>query len=179
MATTLDNLQAAFNGESNARAKYMAFAQKADAEGFGQVASLFRAAAAAETIHAASHARVIERTGANAVADIKPAEVKSTAENLAAAIAGESYERDVMYPDFIKQATTDADKAAVASFQYALAAEAEHARMYEEALKDLPNRKGGKRDYWVCQFCGFTLDQAPTDRCPACHSNKEKFLKVN
>lgn len=178
MATTLDNLIAAFNGESNANAKYTAFAQKADAEGFAGVASLFRAAAAAEAIHAAAHLRVIKSLGGSAVADIHPADVKSTAENLKAAIDGESYERDVMYPDFIKVATAEGKKNAVQSFEGAMAAEAEHARMYAQALADLANRKV-KRDYWVCSVCGFTLDNAPTARCPVCNAPAEKFNKIN
>lgn len=103
-AGTLDNLQAAFNGESNARARYLAFAAKAGEEGYGPVASLFRAAARAEQIHAANHAEVIRALGAEPVAVIDVPEVKSTALNLEAAIAGETYERDVMYPAFLEQA---------------------------------------------------------------------------
>src|SRR5512140_22677 len=96
--STLGNLQTAFNGESNARARYLAFAVQADQEGHGPVASLFRAAARAEQIHAANHAAVIKKLGAEPVANIETPVVKSTRENLAAAIEGEVYERDVMYP---------------------------------------------------------------------------------
>jgi len=179
MGTTLENLQAAFNGESNANAKYTAFARKADEEGYTQVASLFRAAAAAEAIHAAAHARVIRRLGAEPKATIETPHVGGTAENLKAAIAGESYERDVMYPEFIKIATADQNKAAVQTFDGALQAEAEHARMYQEALDNLASRKGGKRDYWVCQTCGFTLDTAPAAVCRVCGARKERFTLVN
>ena len=179
MANTLENLQAAYNGESNARAKYLAFAQKADQEGYPQVARLFRAAAEAEAIHAAFHARVITQAGAKPVCDIKPVTPATTAENLKVAIAGESYERDVMYPDFIKQAQAEGNKMALMGFQGALAAEAQHAALYEDALKNLASRKGGQRDYWVCEVCGCTLEQAPADRCPVCKAPKEKFKKVN
>lgn len=179
MASTLENLQAAFNGESNARVKYLAFAQKADADGYCQVASLFRAAAAAEEIHAANHARIITRMGAQPQAVIAPVEPGSTPENLKAAIKGETYERDVMYPQFIELAKQEHNKAAVTSFEDALLAEAEHARMYQGALDDLANWKSGKRDFWICQVCGYTLEKAPTDRCPACGAAKEKFKVVN
>jgi rubrerythrin len=101
---TLENLQAAYNGESNAHAKYTLFAKKADAEGYCQVASLFRAAARAEQIHAQNHARVIRKLGAEPVATIEAHPVKSTRENLQTAIAGETYERDTMYPAFIQEA---------------------------------------------------------------------------
>lgn len=179
MATTLDNLQAAFNGESNARANYLAFAKKADDEGYGQVASLFRAAAAAEEIHAANHARVIKKMGADPKSVIAEPKPLTTRENLQAALKGETYERDVMYPQFITTAKTEANKPAVMTFQDALLAETEHARMYQSALDHLDSWKSGKREFWVCQVCGYTLDQAPADHCPACHSPKEKFKLVN
>src|ERR1019366_4174424 len=98
---TLDNLQAGFNGESNAHARYLAFAEKADQEGYGEVASLFRAAAKAEKVHSANHAVVIKEMGGTAQAKIETPVVKSTKENLEAAIKGESYERDTMYPEFL------------------------------------------------------------------------------
>lgn len=100
--TPLENLQAAYNGESNAHAKYAAFAKKAEEEGYGAVASLFRAASRAEKIHAENHAEVIRSLGAEPVADVKTPEVKTTAENLKAAIAGETFERDVMYPAYLQ-----------------------------------------------------------------------------
>lgn len=137
--TTLENLQAAFNGESNAHTKYLLFATKADEEGYGKVASLFRAAAHAEEIHANNHAEAIKKLGATPTADIVAPEVKTTKENLEAAIAGESYERDTMYPAFIAVARTDNNKDALKSFNYAKTAEAEHAKLYSEALADLEN----------------------------------------
>lgn len=179
MATTLGNLQAAFNGESNARAKYLAFAAKADAEGYGQVASLFRAAAAAEEIHAANHARVIKRMGGEAKAVIAETKPMGTRENLQAALKGETYERDVMYPEFIITAKNEDNKPAVMVFEDALLAEAEHARMYQGALDNLDAWKSGKRDFWVCQVCGYTLDAPPSSACPACNAPKEKFKLVN
>jgi len=176
---TLDNLQTAFNGESNARTKYLAFAKKADEEGYAQVASLFRAAAAAEEIHANNHASVIRKMGANPKADIAPPVPKSTRENLATAIQGETYERDVMYPAFIKEAETENNRQAVIMFGGALAAETEHARLYQQALDNLDQWRAGKRDFWICLVCGFTVAAAPADRCPVCKAPKEKFKIVN
>src|SRR5664279_5699849 len=97
-ATTLDNLQAAFNGESNANARYLAFAKKADEEGYGKVASLFRAAARAEQVHFERHAKVIRQMGGTPLAKIETPVVQSTAQNLKAAVDGETYETTVMYP---------------------------------------------------------------------------------
>lgn len=176
---TIDNLQAAFNGESNAHNRYLAFAAKADEEGYTQVASLFRAAAAAEEIHAAGHARVIRKMGATPTAQIAAPVVKSTRENLLVAIAGEIHERDVMYPDFIRQAEAESNKAALMTFNGALVAEAEHARFYQDALDHLESWRGGKRSFYVCEICGFTLAAEPTDVCQVCHARKEKFKRID
>ena len=174
---TIDDLQAAFNGESNARVKYLAYAKKADEEDYGKVASLIRAAAAAEEVHARNHERVIKRMGGNAQATIAPVDVKSTRDNLAAAIQGEVYERDVMYPGFIKAAAGNRD--ATHTFQDALAGEKEHARLYQQALSNLEQRRGGKQDFWVCPVCGYTTEVAPGADCPVCGAKKEKFKLVN
>ncbi|HEX6878924.1 MAG TPA: rubrerythrin family protein [Terriglobales bacterium] len=175
--TTLKNLMTAFNGESNASAKYAAFAKKADQEGFGRVASLFRAASRAEQIHAANHARVIEKLGGKAVAKIDPVQAGTTAENLRVAIAGEEYERDVMYPDFIKEAESQKNTAAIRTFQWALEAEAEHARMYTYALRHL-NEQRTKTVFYVCAACGYTTDDQDMMRCAVCNAPKEKFERI-
>jgi rubrerythrin len=176
--TTLENLQAAFNGESNARAKYLAYAAKADEDGYGPVASLFRAAAHAEAIHAANHAEVIRKLGGTPEAVIATPPAKTTAENLKDAIAGETYERDVMYPAFLAQARAE-KSVAVKTFHYALKAEAEHARLYAEALADLENRRGAGITYYVCPICGYTSATPEGDHCPICATPNEKFETVN
>ena len=178
-ATTLDNLQAAFNGESNAHERYVAFAKKADEEGFGQVGSLFRAAARAEEIHANAHAEVIKTLGAKPKADIQKPEVKSTKENLEAALKGETYERDTMYPDFLKIAKAEKNLDAVKTFNYALAAEGEHAKLYKQALDSLDQWKAGKKDFFVCAVCGYTVVKVDFEKCPSCFSPKEKYEKIN
>ncbi len=177
-AETVKNLQAAFNGESNAKARYEAFARKADEEGYQQVASLFRAAASAEGIHLTNHAKVIRSMGAAPEAEIGAPEVGTTSENLAAAIEGESHERDSMYPDFIKQAKADGSDSAVQTFSYALAAETEHAKLYQMALNDLDNWKNGPKTFIVCDVCGYTTLSLDLSKCPVCSNPKEGLKEV-
>jgi rubrerythrin len=178
--TTLDNLQAGFNGESNAHARYLAFAEKADQEGYGEVASLFRAAAKAEEVHAANHAAVVKKMGGTAQAKIETPVVKSTKENLEAAIKGESYERDTMYPEFLKQARAEGNRDAVQTFNYAKTAEAEHAKLYSDALNNLPKLKGSKaKDFFVCMVCGYTTAQLDFSKCPSCFTHKDRYEKVS
>jgi rubrerythrin len=138
--STLDHLQTAFNGESNANARYLAFAKQADEDGLGEVASLFRAVAKAEGIHARNHGEVIRTRGATPARNLEPIEVKTTCENLRAAIAGEKYERDIMYPEFIEVAKRQNATAAVRTFTYALKVEAVHAVLYQDALDNLDKR---------------------------------------
>lgn len=176
--STLENLVAAFNGESNAHARYVAFAVKADEEGYKGVGSLFRAAARAEEIHAANHKKVIEELGGAAVADIATPDVKSTAENLAASIEGESYERDTMYPEFIAQARKEGNKAALRTFNYAKTAEAEHATFYKSALDALDSWKEAK-PFYVCTVCGYTTNTMDFAKCLSCFKSKEKYVTVS
>jgi len=177
---TLDNLMAAYNGESNAHAKYLAYAEKADQEGYHKVASLFRAAASAEEIHLNNHARVIKALGGTPKADIKLPEIKSTKENLEDAVKGESYERDTMYPEFIAQAEKDGDTSAVRTFTYAKSAEAEHAKLYQEALNNLAAWKAPKADFYVCPTCGYTVEGKPSfESCPVCSTPAKLYIVVS
>ncbi|WP_322111974.1 ferritin family protein [Aerosakkonema funiforme] len=175
---SLKNLQAAYNGESNAHARYVAFAQKAKEEGYLQVASLFKAAATAEAIHAANHAAVIRKLGATPEAKIEKLEVKSTQENLEAAIKGESYERDTMYPQFIEQARKENNKDAEQTFEYAVEAEKEHAKFYTQAKDNLKDWKEAKKVFYVCPECGYTTDLLNFANCPECNSAKDLFLEI-
>ncbi len=178
--TTLANLQTAFNGESNAHARYLAFAQKANEESYGEVASLFRAAAKAEEIHAANHAVVIKKMGGTPDAKIEAPDIKSTKENLEAAIKGETYERDTMYPDFLKQARAEGNREAVKTFNYAKAAEAEHAKLYTAALNKLAELKGSAaKTYNVCGVCGFTTEKVDFAKCPSCFSPTHMYQTVS
>ena len=175
---TLANLQAAYEGESNATIKYTAFAIKADVEGFYRAAALFRAAARAEQVHAAHHARIIVKLGGTPTAKIHEVEVKSTRENLETAKSGEEYERDVMYPAFIKEAEESGNAAAVRSFTLAMQAEAVHARLYGEALADLDAQRKPTM-FYVCLTCGEVTDEPEdTESCPICKAPKERFDSV-
>lgn len=160
MSNSEKNLLDAFAGESQANRKYLAFAKKAEQEGHTQVAKLFRAAAAAETIHAHNHLRGL---GA----------VKSTRDNLMEAINGESYEFQKMYPRMIADAQAESNSTALQSFSYANAVEKVHAALYQNALESL----GANRDtdYHVCSVCGYTAEGGAPDACPVCGSKRQAF----
>lgn len=174
---TLDNLMAAYNGESNAHAKYVEFAKKADQEGYGGVAALFRAAALAEEVHARNHAEVIKKLGGTPKADVKLPAIGTTGDNLKAAIAGESYERDTMYPTFIKEAQAAGNKDAIRTFRHAVSAETEHAKLYTQASMELASWKTGKT-FYVCPTCGKTITVIDFAKCPVCFTEKDKFKTV-
>jgi rubrerythrin len=165
MTQTLDNLMAAFAGESQANRKYSAFAKKAEQDGFPQVAKLFRAAAAAETVHALNHFRA---TG----------EVKTTAENLKAAIEGEHYEAVTMYPPFLATAKDEGDKKAETSFRFALEVEKQHEALYRKALECLEAPEQ-TFDYYVCPVCGSTHEGRAPERCPVCGTAGERFERIS
>jgi rubrerythrin len=175
---TMDNLQAAFHGESNAHARYLAFAVKADEEGYGKVASLFRAAARAEKIHAENHAAVIRLLRAEPLAIVETPDVKSTRENLKAAIRGETYERDEMYPAFIARAEAEEVRPAVNTFRLALEVEAEHERLYSRSLNALEEMRGAGAVYLVCPVCGFTAAKPEFEACPVCSTAVEDFEEI-
>ena len=180
--TTLDNLLEAFNGESDAHARYLADAKRAEEEGFMLVASLFRAAARAEEIHAGNHAKVIKALGGEPKAEIKLPEIKTTKENLLAAVAGESYERDQMYPAFLKTARKERNRDAMRSFNFARTAEAEHAKLYQYAADHLDQFKSSeKATYMVCTVCGYTVAKKDFtfEKCPSCFEPKEKYVAVD
>jgi rubrerythrin len=163
MSQTEKNLMDAFAGESQANRKYLAFAKKAESDGYPQVAKLFRAAAEAETVHAHSHLRVAGG-------------VKSTAENLKAAIAGETHEFKSMYPEMIAAAEKEGNANALRSFTYANEVEKVHAALYQKALDNLEAKKDV--DYYVCSVCGYTCENEAPDDCPVCKAKKKAFYKV-
>lgn len=175
--STIENLQAAFDGESNAAAKYEAYAKKADEDGYKGVGSLFRAASHAEKVHAENHAVVIKKMGAEPKADVKVPEPKSTKENLADALKGESYERDTMYPEFIAKARADSNRDAIRTFNFAKQAEAEHAKFYKAALDSVDDWKDA-RDFYVCSVCGNTVLKIDFDKCPVCFEPKSAYKQI-
>jgi len=166
MSRSIENLKDAFAGESQANRRYLAFAQKAEEEGFRQVAKLFRAAAEAETIHALNHLRIL-------------GEIKSTAENLDAAVSGETFEYKKMYPEYSSIAKQEGNKRAAWSFDVANKVEQIHAGLFSKAVEALKNKKElVKVDYYVCNVCGNTVEGMAPEKCPICGAPKTKFFKV-
>ena len=164
---TTDDLWAAFAGESQANRKYTAWAKQADREGYPEVAKLFRAIAEAETIHAHNHLRTL-------------GEVKSTAENLKAAMGGEHYEVVSMYPEFMEDAEADEQTRALRTFKWAWEVEKIHEKLYEAALDNLEKDSGEDVTYWVCATCGHTVTgDEPPDECPICRSKASAYRKIN
>ena len=164
MSKSEKNLKDAFAGESQANRKYLAFAQKANKEGYPQVAKLFRAAAEAETVHAHTHLRALKG-------------INSTADNLKEAIGGETYEFQSMYPPMIKAAKEESNAAAERSFTYANEVEKVHAALYQKALDNLDSPT--EVDYYVCSVCGYTCENEPPDECPVCQAKAKAFFKVD
>lgn len=165
MGKTTEHLKEAFAGESQANRKYLAFAKQAEKEGFSQAAKLFRAAAAAETVHAHAHLRAMEGVG-------------STADNLKEAVAGETHEFKSMYPQMIEDAGSEGHKAAEQSFTYANEVEQIHARLYQELLDNLDNPESVEC-YYVCSVCGNTVANEAPDTCPICKAAKKAFERID
>jgi len=164
MATTKENLNEAFAGESQASQKYRAFAKKAERDGFPNVAKLFRTASAEEKIHAEGHLRAMDGIG-------------STTDNLQTAIDGETYEFTKMYPPMIEQAKADGHKAQ-RMFKYASSAEAVHAKIYKMALEAIQNGEDFTEEFFLCPVCGHIELGAPPENCPICGAKGEKFFQV-
>ena len=165
MSSTMDNLKSAFAGESQANQKYRAFAKKAEQDGFPNVARLFRTAAEAERIHAEGHLKSMEGVG-------------STADNLQAAISGETYEFKDMYPPMLEQAKAD-DHKAKRMFGYALEAEAVHAKLYAMALEAVKQGKDlTEVEFYLCPVCGNIEIGKPTEPCKVCGAKADKFVLI-
>lgn len=160
---TVENLEEAFAGESQANRKYLAFAKKAEEEGFQQIAKLFRAAAEAETVHAHNHLSVLKG-------------IKSTKENIQDAIDGETHEFKSMYPEMMEKAKAEKNDDALQTFHYANEVEKIHAALYTKVLGNLG--KNDVLDYYVCPFCGNTVEKSPPEKCPICGAPGKKFVKI-
>jgi rubrerythrin len=164
MSKTEEDLKNAFAGESQANRKYLAFAKKAEQEGYGQIARLFRAAAEAETVHAHNHLREVGG-------------IRGTADNLTEAINGEVFEFQKMYPQMIRDAEEEGNKGALKSFTFANEVEKIHADLYRKALENIG--KNADIDYYVCQVCGHTAENEPPDKCPVCGAGKKAYKKID
>lgn len=175
---TLKNLNVAHQGEANAHNRYVIFAKQAEAEGCTQIAKLFRAAATAEATHDATHQRALRQLGGvveiPVIADVAPG---TTLENLKKVVTGESYERDTMYPSFLKLAESENTPEAARAFRYAGAVEKEHAALFADALARFGHNP--VVDYYVCPVCGETEAGAPTaKKCPTCRKPTEDFVNI-
>lgn len=167
MGNTQENLQDAFAGESQANRKYLFFAEKADKEGYPQIARLFRAAAESETVHARNHLRAMDGIG-------------STEDNLQVAVEGENYEFTQMYPAFIEQAKAENKNDAETSFDWANKVEKIHHGLFTEALSALETGKQlSDEPYYVCQVCGNTVLKEAPERCPICGMPRSSFKRVD
>jgi len=158
-------LKEAFAGESQANRRYLAFAEKADKEGYPQVARLFRAAGSAETVHAHNHMRALNA-------------IRSTRENLEEAIAGETHEFRKMYPEMIDAAKAEGHKAAERTFRYANEVEKVHAELYQGLLNTLGSSQE-TYPYYVCPVCGYTAEKEPPEVCPVCGAKREMFKRID
>jgi len=158
---TLKNLMDGFAGESQANRKYLAFAKKAEAEGKTNAAKLFKAASDAEALHAQKHLEVAGK-------------INSTIDNLKGAVAGETYEFESMYPEFIKAAEAEGNKAAINTFTLAMKAEEVHAKLYKEVLENLDSTE--EVSYYLCPVCG-NIEKSVPDKCSICGVPGTKFIK--
>lgn len=166
MSDTDNNLEFAFAGESQANRKYLFFAEEADREGSHQIARLFRAAADAETAHARNHLQIMQG-------------IRSTGENLQAAIDGENHEFTEMYPDFMQQAEKDGNDKAKNSFDLANKVEQIHHGLYQSALNKLQsNQVFDEQPIYVCQYCGNTVEGEAPERCPICGAPRRMFKQI-
>ena len=164
MSKSEQYLKEAFAGESQANRKYLAFAEKAKHEGFPQAARLFLAAAEAETVHAHNHLKVLKG-------------IRSTAENLTEAVAGETHEFKTMYPEMLAAAKAEGAKDAERSFHLALEVEKVHGKLYQEMLANLGKSKD-EFPYFVCPVCGYTSEKSAPVVCPVCGAKGSMFKKI-
>lgn len=165
MSMTESNLRSAFAGESQAHMRYLIFADRAEKEGYANVARLFRAIAYAEQVHATNHYREL-------------GDINVSPQNLQVAIDGESWEVEEMYPAYLAVAQLQEEKGAQRYMGYALEAEKIHAQMYKEAKEAI--EKGVDPELgaiYICQVCGHTVEGEPPEKCPLCGAKCEKYVK--
>ena len=176
--STLDNLQTAFNLETNAKTRFEAFAVKADEEGFKSVAGLFRAAANAAAVQIRKHTAAIKKLGAEPKAAAVAPEVKSTKENLDVTVKNAAADKDALYAAAAKQAEADKNTGAMYAFAGASAAAESVAKLAQQALGNLDAWKAPGKEFMVCQVCGFTTMDKKLKKCPVCAAPRTKFDTV-
>jgi len=166
-STTLKNLEAAYNGESNAQNRYLACANQADEEGYGVAASLFRAAARSDEILLNNQAAIIKKMGAVPKSDVRWPVVGTTWRNLdPSANQDQAGESNAIYPEFIRQAQADTNADAVRAFEYARDAESQRSKLFAKAWGDLGHMRGKGRNYYVCTVSGYVMETSDASKCP-------------
>jgi rubrerythrin len=165
MSKTQDFLKEAFTGESQANRRYQAFAGKADKEGYSQAARLFRAASEAEAVHANNHLRAAKS-------------IMSTPENLKEAISGEDHEYMNMYPEMIETAKAEKLKEAEMSFYLANEVEKIHSKLFNKLLSN-QGKSTETFPYYVCPFCGNTVEKEPPTKCQVCGADGKLFKRID
>lgn len=177
MQTTEDNLRNAFAGESQARVKYLVFADKARNEGFPNVARLLMAISDAEQVHAAHHFQLLSQLKGGFTTIAKGTfGPGNTSKNLDLCLIGETYEITEMYPSFKTVAESQGEKSAFISFDWAYQTEKVHAELFKKAKDAVDIRKDvNLKAIQICQVCGYTLEGEAPDKCPVCQAAKDKF----
>lgn len=177
------NLETALEEEMKNCAAYRAYAGIADEEGLPGLASLFRATARAEQIHASNHARVLRHMGGNTLVEVLPPRMESTLDNLKTALVDQRFEVDYLYPTFLTAAVSLFDSTAVRSFHWALEADKSHARLHSEVMRRLNGEGSGwareSHEFFVCALCGYTAESPALENCPACNYLSEKIEKIS
>ncbi len=182
--TTIKNLLAAYQGETNVNARYKAYATKADADGLPGVASLFRATARAEQVHANNQSRVLRQLGGEARAEVMAFKVQATIDNLRSALAGEQYEIESMYPAFITEAMAHIHATAARAFTWALEAEKTHVRLYNKTIAAVESGQSDSwvkspRDFFVCPVCACTSEEREPMNCPICQYPSDRLETIS
>jgi rubrerythrin len=181
--TVMRNLETALEEETKTFTAYKAYAARADEEGYHGIASLFRATARAEQIHASNHARVLRYLGGSAMVEVPKPRVDDTLENLKAALVDQKFEVDYLYPTFLTSAVPLFDSTAIRTFHWALEADKSHVRLYSEVMPLVnSNSKSGwaqtEHAFFVCVLCGYAAQNPEGENCPGCNYLWEKFETV-
>ncbi len=174
---TAANLRSGYGGESMAYMRYVIWGDKAEEDGFPNVARLFRAIAYAETTHATNHFEALrDEVGPFLVPSMAGFGLATTSQNLEGAIEGETFEIDEMYPTYLATAKLQKERGAQLSFHYALSAERIHAEIYTTAKQAVDGGSDMELGpVQVCHVCGYTAEGEIPDKCPICAAKRERF----
>jgi rubrerythrin len=183
-STVIRNLEVAFEEESKNCWAYKAYAARADEEGYGGLASLFRATARAEQIHASNHARVLRQMGRSLGIDLPQPVVEGTSANLLSALVDQKFEVAYLYPTFLTSAVPLFDSTAIRSFHWALEADKSHVELFQEVMRsaDFGNGSASSHEphqFFVCALCGYAAKNPLSENCPSCSYLWERFETIH